>query len=172
VDYCVEAAELVGLVGDCSCAGDGGEVPRNNSSGAGCRRQRGATSTLVSPVYYDLMTLLDQPAGAADQRETPAASNSDSAQGAEATAADAELGVASPIQRRSERLCANRRKGRSAAEHRAADRGGSGTAARASAGGAAAQSAFSGPARLSGAAIESRLPVPIRFPAQQVTRAP
>jgi hypothetical protein len=38
-----------------------------------------------------------EPAGAADQRETPAASNSDSAQGAEATAADAELGVASPI---------------------------------------------------------------------------
>jgi hypothetical protein len=37
VDYSVEAAEFVGLLGDCSCAGDGGEVPRDNSSSARCR---------------------------------------------------------------------------------------------------------------------------------------
>jgi hypothetical protein len=60
VDYSVEAAELIDLVGECSCPSDGGEVPGDNSSGAGCRRDRFATSTLVSPVQYDLMALLDQ----------------------------------------------------------------------------------------------------------------
>src|SRR5260370_37565963 len=60
VDYSVETAELADLVGHCSCPGDGREVSRDDSSGAGCRRERVATSTLVSPVQYDLMTLVDQ----------------------------------------------------------------------------------------------------------------
>src|ERR1700682_1652788 len=49
VDYCVETAELVDLVGNCSCPSDGREVSGDNSPGAGCRRERVATSTLVSP---------------------------------------------------------------------------------------------------------------------------
>jgi hypothetical protein len=63
VDYSVEAAELVDLVGNCSCPSDGGEVPGDNSPGAGCRRKSVATSTLVSPVQYDLMALVDQEPG-------------------------------------------------------------------------------------------------------------
>src|SRR5712672_3266922 len=59
VDYSVEAAELVDLVGKCSCPSDGGEVPGDSCSGAGCRRERVATSPLVSPVRYDLMALVD-----------------------------------------------------------------------------------------------------------------
>jgi hypothetical protein len=43
VDYRVEAPELVDLVGNGCCSGDGGEVPGNNSAGAGCRRERVAT---------------------------------------------------------------------------------------------------------------------------------
>src|SRR4029077_1468683 len=38
VDYSVEAAELVDLVGKCFCPSDGREVPRDNSSGTGYRR--------------------------------------------------------------------------------------------------------------------------------------
>jgi hypothetical protein len=60
VDYSVEAPELVDLVGNGSCSRDGGEVPGNNSTGAGCRRERVATSALVSPVNYDLMASVDQ----------------------------------------------------------------------------------------------------------------
>jgi hypothetical protein len=50
-------------VGDCPCAGDGGEVPRDNSLSARCRFQGLGTSTLVSSVHYDLMALLDQQPG-------------------------------------------------------------------------------------------------------------
>src|SRR6266404_960291 len=60
VDYSVEAAELIDLVGKCSRPSDGGEVPTDSSLGAGCRRERFATSTLVSPVQYDLMALVNQ----------------------------------------------------------------------------------------------------------------
>jgi DNA polymerase III delta prime subunit len=42
---------------------DGGEVPGDNSASAGCRRERVATSTLVSPVQYDVMALVDQEPG-------------------------------------------------------------------------------------------------------------
>jgi hypothetical protein len=63
VDYSVEAAELVDLVGKCSCPSDGGKVPGDNSSSAGCRRERFATSTLVSTVQYDLMALVDEEPG-------------------------------------------------------------------------------------------------------------
>src|SRR5437868_8435148 len=63
VDYSVEAAELVDLIGKCSCPSDGREVRGDNSSGGGCRRERFATSTLVSPVQYNLMALLDQEPG-------------------------------------------------------------------------------------------------------------
>src|ERR1700730_9831290 len=63
VDYRVEAPELVDLVGNGSCSRDGGEVAGNNSARAGCRRERVATSALVSPVQYDLMALLDQEPG-------------------------------------------------------------------------------------------------------------
>jgi len=63
VDYSVEAPELVDFVGKCSCPRDGGEVPGDNSSSPGCRRERFATSTLVSPVQYDLMALVDQEPG-------------------------------------------------------------------------------------------------------------
>src|ERR1700757_3223058 len=63
VDYSVEAPELVDLFGKCSCPGDGGEVSGDYFSSAGCRRKRFATSTLVSPVQYDLMALVDQERG-------------------------------------------------------------------------------------------------------------
>src|SRR5207244_11877339 len=53
VDYSVEAAELIDLVGNSSCPSDGREVPRDNPSSASCRRERFATSTLVSPMQYD-----------------------------------------------------------------------------------------------------------------------
>ena len=43
VDYRVKAPELVDLVGNGCCSRDGGEVPGNNSAGAGCRRERVAT---------------------------------------------------------------------------------------------------------------------------------
>src|ERR1700757_1119350 len=63
VDYRVEAAELVDLVGNCPCPSDGREVSGNNSPGAGCRREGVATSPIVSSVQYDLMALVDQEAG-------------------------------------------------------------------------------------------------------------
>jgi hypothetical protein len=63
VDHGVEAAELVDLAGNCSCAGDRSEVSADDSPGAGRRREGIATSTLVSPVQYDLMALLDQQPG-------------------------------------------------------------------------------------------------------------
>ena len=63
VDYSIEAAELVDLVGNCSWPSDGGEVPGDNSASAGCRREGVATSTLVSPVQYDVMALVDQEPG-------------------------------------------------------------------------------------------------------------
>jgi hypothetical protein len=63
VDYSIKAAELVDLVGDCSWPSDGGEVPGDNSASAGCRREGVATSTLVSPVQYDVMALVDQEPG-------------------------------------------------------------------------------------------------------------
>src|SRR5437868_8272119 len=63
VDYSVETAQLFDLVGNCSCPSHGGEVSRDNSSGAGCRRERVTTSTLVSPVQYDLMALVDHARG-------------------------------------------------------------------------------------------------------------
>jgi hypothetical protein len=59
VDYSVEAAELVDLIGNCSCPSDGGEVSGDKSPGAGCRREHVAASTLVSPAQYDLMALVD-----------------------------------------------------------------------------------------------------------------
>jgi hypothetical protein len=46
---------LFDLVGNCSCPSNGGEVPGDNSFGAGCRRDRVATSFLVSPVQNDLV---------------------------------------------------------------------------------------------------------------------
>ena len=63
VDYSVEASEPVDLVGKCSGPSDGGKVPGDNCSGAGYRRESVATSTLVSPVQYDLMALVDQELG-------------------------------------------------------------------------------------------------------------
>ena len=63
VDYRVERAKLVDLVGNGSCPSDGGEVPGDNSLGAGCRREGVATSTFVSPVQYDLIALVDQEPG-------------------------------------------------------------------------------------------------------------
>jgi hypothetical protein len=63
VDYRVEVAKLVDLVGNCSCPSNVREVSGDNSAGAGCRREGVATSTLVSPVQYDLMALVDQEPG-------------------------------------------------------------------------------------------------------------
>jgi hypothetical protein len=60
VDYSVEGAELVDLLGNPSCPSDGREVSGDNSRGAGCRREGVATSTLVSPVQYDCMAFGDQ----------------------------------------------------------------------------------------------------------------
>ena len=58
VDYSIEAAELVDLVGNCSCPSDGGEVPGDNSASDGCRREGVVTSILDSPVQYDIMALV------------------------------------------------------------------------------------------------------------------
>jgi len=63
VDHSVEAAMPVDLVGNSSSTSDGGQLPGNNSPGAGCRREGCATSPLVSPVQYDVMALLDQEPG-------------------------------------------------------------------------------------------------------------
>jgi hypothetical protein len=63
VDYSVEAAELVDLVDNCSCPGDGREVSGDDSPGAGCCREGVATSILVSPVQYDQMAFVDQEPG-------------------------------------------------------------------------------------------------------------
>jgi hypothetical protein len=63
VDYSVEAAELVDRVGNCSCPRDGREVSRDSFPVAGCRREGVAASTLVSPVQYDLMAMVDQEPG-------------------------------------------------------------------------------------------------------------
>jgi hypothetical protein len=54
VDYSIKAAELVHLVGNCFCPSDGREVSGDNSSGAGCCRERIATSTLVLSMQYGL----------------------------------------------------------------------------------------------------------------------
>ena len=50
VDYSVDAAEFVDLVGDCSCPSDGGEVAGDYPLGAANRREGVATSSLVTPV--------------------------------------------------------------------------------------------------------------------------
>ena len=63
VDYRVEATELVDLVGNGPRPGDGREVPGDGSPGARRRRDGVATSTLIPPVYDDLMALLDQEPG-------------------------------------------------------------------------------------------------------------
>jgi hypothetical protein len=63
VDYRVEATELVDLVGNGPRPGDGREVPGDGSPGARRRRHGVATSTLIPPVYDDLMALLDQEPG-------------------------------------------------------------------------------------------------------------
>ena len=63
VDYSVEAAELVDLVGKCSCPSDGREVPTDSSLGAGCRCEGVAAPTIIPPVQDDLMALLDQELG-------------------------------------------------------------------------------------------------------------
>jgi len=63
MDYGIEETELIDLVSDSSCPSDRGEVTGHNSSSARCRCQGLATSTLVSSVHYDLMTLLDQQPG-------------------------------------------------------------------------------------------------------------
>jgi hypothetical protein len=63
VDYSVEAAEFVDLVGNCSCPGDGREVSADSAPAAGRRREGVAASPLVSPVQYDLMALVDQEPG-------------------------------------------------------------------------------------------------------------
>ena len=60
MDYGIETAQLVDLVGNCSCPSDGREVSGDNFPGAGCRGESVATSNLVSPVQYDLMALVDQ----------------------------------------------------------------------------------------------------------------
>jgi hypothetical protein len=59
----VEASKLVDLVGNRSCPSDGGEVSGDNSPGAGRRREGVATPTIVSPVQYDFMALVDQEPG-------------------------------------------------------------------------------------------------------------
>src|SRR3954463_15469395 len=53
VDYSVEGAEPVHLLGHCSCPSDGREVSGDNSPGARCCREGVATSTLVSPVQLE-----------------------------------------------------------------------------------------------------------------------
>src|SRR3984893_18178614 len=70
VDYSIDTAELVYLVGDSSlrahsseCHPESGEVPGDISASAGGRREVVATSTLVSPVQYDVMALVDQEPG-------------------------------------------------------------------------------------------------------------
>jgi hypothetical protein len=63
VDYSIKAAELVYLLGNSPDPSDGGEVPGDNPSGAGCRREGVATSTFVSPVQHNLMALLNQEPG-------------------------------------------------------------------------------------------------------------
>ena len=63
VDYRVEATELVDLVGNGPRPGNGRQVAGNGCPGAGRRRDRVATSTLIPPVYDDLMALLDQEPG-------------------------------------------------------------------------------------------------------------
>src|ERR1700736_3475847 len=49
VDYSVETAEPVDLVGNCSCPSDGREVSGDNSPGAGCCRERVATRPSFRP---------------------------------------------------------------------------------------------------------------------------
>ena len=63
MDYGVEAAEFVDLVGNCSCPSDGGEVARDYPLGAGSRREGVATATLVTSVQKDLVALADQESG-------------------------------------------------------------------------------------------------------------
>jgi hypothetical protein len=50
VDYSVDAAEFVDLVGNCSCPSNGGEVARDYPLGAASRSEGVATSSLVTPV--------------------------------------------------------------------------------------------------------------------------
>jgi hypothetical protein len=63
VDYGIEAAELVDLVGDGPCPGNGRKVPGDDSQGAGSRRERVAAPTGIASVQDDLMALLDQEPG-------------------------------------------------------------------------------------------------------------
>ena len=63
MDYGVKAIELIDLVGNGPRPGDRSQVPSHGSLGAGRRRERVATSTLIPPVQDDLMALLDQEPG-------------------------------------------------------------------------------------------------------------
>src|SRR3954470_9416467 len=49
VDYSVEGAEPVDLLGNRSCPSDGGKVAGNDSLGARCRHEGVVTSTLFRP---------------------------------------------------------------------------------------------------------------------------
>ena len=57
VDYSIEAAELVDLVGNCSCPSDGGEVPGENSASAGCRREGVARAIDIMALVAAMTTL-------------------------------------------------------------------------------------------------------------------
>ena len=63
MDNGIGATQLIDLVGDCTCPSDGRKVPRNNAPGTECSREGVATSTLISPVQYNVMTLVDQEPG-------------------------------------------------------------------------------------------------------------
>jgi hypothetical protein len=63
VDHGIEAAELVDFRGYSFRPGDGKEIAGDNPPSAGCRREGVATSTLASPVQYDVMALVDQEPG-------------------------------------------------------------------------------------------------------------
>ena len=62
VDYGIKATELIDLVGNGSRPGDGRQVPGDSCPSAR-RLERVASSTVIPPVYDDLMTLLDQDPG-------------------------------------------------------------------------------------------------------------
>jgi hypothetical protein len=63
VDYGVKATEVVCLVRNNPCPGDGGEVAGDGSLGTSRRCEGVATSTVIAPVQDDLMALLDQEPG-------------------------------------------------------------------------------------------------------------
>jgi hypothetical protein len=63
VDYGIKATELIDLVGNGSRPGDGRQVPGDGCPSARRRLERVASSTVIPPVYDDLMTLLDQDPG-------------------------------------------------------------------------------------------------------------